>query len=118
MFKNLLIYSFGCAHCGGSNRRRAASNPRCLGRALTRAWARRRRAGLITFGSWQPSAARQFAAPLVVTIVLTNAAAGLCVSLVLKYCDSLVKGFSTSVSVGRTRLQPQSHTVAASVAHG
>ena len=25
--------------------------------------------------------------------------AGLCVSLVLKYCDSLVKGFSTSVSV-------------------
>ena len=66
MFKNLLIYGFGC---------------------------------LITFGSWQPSAARQFAAPLVITIVCTNAAAGLCVSLVLKYCDSLVKGFSTSVSV-------------------
>jgi len=66
MFKNLLIYSFGC---------------------------------VITFGSVQPSAVGQFAAPLVLTIVCTNAAAGLCVSLVLKYCDSLVKGFSTSVSV-------------------
>ena len=37
--------------------------------------------------------------PLAAVIVLVNACAGLCVSAVLKYCDSLVKGFSTSVSV-------------------
>ena len=54
---------------------------------------------IICFGSWQPSTVEQFYAPLVLVIVGTNAAAGLCVSLVLKYCDSLVKGFSTSVSV-------------------
>ena len=53
---------------------------------------------IICFGSWQPSTAEQFYAAVLV-IVGTNAAAGLCVSLVLKYCDSLVKGFSTSVSV-------------------
>tara|TARA_B110001452_G_scaffold137328_1_gene114175 strand:+ start:91 stop:1131 length:1041 start_codon:yes stop_codon:yes gene_type:complete len=66
MFKNLMIYTFGCLLC---------------------------------VGSWQPKTAPQFTSPLVLTIILTNAAAGLCVSLVLKYCDSLVKGFSTSVSV-------------------
>ena len=32
-------------------------------------------------------------------LVLVQAITGLTVSLVLKYCDSLVKGFSTSVSV-------------------
>jgi len=36
---------------------------------------------------------------LPLTIVLVNACAGLCVSFVLKYCDSLIKGFSTSASV-------------------
>ena len=46
-----------------------------------------------------PSTVGQLLAPLPALIVLTNACAGLCVSAVLKYCDSLVKGFSTSVSV-------------------
>ena len=44
------------------------------------------------------SAARDFSA-LAWIIVGTNAAAGLCVSLVLKYADNLIKGFSTSASV-------------------
>ena len=44
------------------------------------------------------SAARDFDA-LAWLIVSTNAAAGLCVSLVLKYADNLIKGFSTSASV-------------------
>ena len=48
---------------------------------------------------WQPAQTAALLAPLPATIVLTNAMAGLCVSAVLKYCDSLVKGFSTSVSV-------------------
>jgi len=44
------------------------------------------------------AAARHFS-PLAWLIVGTNAAAGLCVSLVLKYADNLIKGFSTSAAV-------------------
>lgn len=37
--------------------------------------------------------------PLFATLVVVQAMAGFCVSFVLKYCDSLVKGFSTSAAV-------------------
>ena len=37
--------------------------------------------------------------PLFASLVVVQALAGFCVSFVLKYCDSLVKGFSTSAAV-------------------
>ena len=37
--------------------------------------------------------------PYMVVLILLTAVTGLTVSLVLKYCDALVKGFATSLSV-------------------
>ena len=54
---------------------------------------------LICAAAASPRSMTALLVPLPMIIVLTNACAGLCVSAVLKYCDSLVKGFSTSVSV-------------------
>ena len=53
---------------------------------------------LMCIGSWKPSAPLGDP-PLFLALVLVQACAGLCVSFVLKYCDSLVKGFSTSGAV-------------------
>jgi len=53
---------------------------------------------VITFGSWKPGAPVGDTG-VFVALVLAQSIAGLCVSFVLKYCDSLVKGFSTSGAV-------------------
>ena len=53
---------------------------------------------LMCFPGWKPTA--PLGDPtLFVTLVVVQALTGLCVSFVLKYCDSLVKGFSTSGGV-------------------
>ena len=53
---------------------------------------------LMCFWSWKPRA--PIGDPLVFGILVgVQAAAGLCVSLVLKYCDNVIKGFSTSAAV-------------------
>ena len=57
---------------------------------------------LMCFWSWKPRA--PIGDPLVFGILVgVQAAAGLCVSLVLKYCDNVIKGFSTSAAVNLAR---------------
>ena len=64
--------------------------------AQERASLRLRRAHVLP--GWKPTA--PLGDPtLFVTLVVVQALTGLCVSFVLKYCDSLVKGFSTSGGV-------------------
>ena len=53
---------------------------------------------VVCFWAWRPTAPLGDP-PLFVLLVLVQASTGLCVSFVLKYCDSLVKGFSTSGAV-------------------
>ena len=53
--------------------------------------------GVCIFG-WRPGAPLGDP-PLFFTLIFVQAAAGLCVSFVLKYCDALVKGFASSGGV-------------------